>query len=794
MEEKIHILIIDDDEVDRMAIRRAVKKAGMNASVTGVESIEGAWAAVREADFDCVFLDYRLPGGDGLELLQELREAGYSMPVIVVTSQGDEKIAVNVMKSGGSDYISKHLINPEVISQIVRNSIRAYKSEQERLRTAAELRISQSRLAEAQRIANIGSWEVEPANAIRYWSEQVYLILGYPDSKSVKPNQDLFAHHIHPEDLPRAEEYLLRCIRNAEHFRFDMRIVRVSGEVRPVEIQGHAIRDAQGRTVKVVGTVQDIHERKQIEKELIEARDIAERSAKAREEFLANMSHEIRTPMNAIIGFTKLLYDSPLDAEQMESLKAIDAAGEALIAIINDILDLSKIEAGMLNFEKRPFQLAELLQSLRGIFRARAKEKSLVLESFLGPDVPPRILGDKVRLNQVLINLVGNALKFTQKGEVSISVKLLSLNGNEVHLLFEVEDTGIGIPQEKQQAIFESFTQASSETTRNYGGTGLGLTICKRIVELQGGHIGVKSTPGEGSCFYFDLTFPIAEEVLAPESRLATDPGSAIAEPHEIKVLLAEDNLMNQKLAGRILEKLGYTYEIAGNGRIALELVQNHRFDVVLMDIQMPEMDGYEASRKIRSLEDESRRSVPIIALTAHAMIEEMEKCKAAGMDEFISKPFQPDILRDKILKLVCRSAGPGEASEAVERETQADSSHQYIQLDALEELADGSAEFKLDLIEIFMEDVPAAVENMRYGLETKDAQAIYQAVHGVKPSLVMFSLKNQAAIVEQLETLTRMDEPPFPELESLIVQLESSLEGAFSELEEEKKALAGRV
>jgi PAS domain S-box-containing protein len=798
MEDKIHILIIDDDEVDRMAIRRAVKKGGMDAKVTGVDSIEGAWDAVKNAEFDCVFLDYRLPGGDGLELLQELRKAGYIMPVIVVTSQGDEKIAVKVMKSGGSDYISKNLINPEVIGQIVRNSIRTHKSEQERLRTSAELQISQRRLSEAQRIANIGSWEMETANGIRYWSEQVYLILGYPDSSSVEPNQDLFTHHIHPEDLPRAEDYLLRCIRNAEHFRFDMRIITVSGEVRPVEIQGRALRNKENRTVKVVGTMQDIHERKEIEKELIEARDIAERSAKAREEFLANMSHEIRTPMNAIIGFTKLLYDSQLDAEQMESLKAIDAAGEALMAIINDILDLSKIEAGMLNFEERPFHLGELLQSLRGIFRARVKEKSLSLESFLGPDVPLQIVGDKVRLNQVLINLVGNAIKFTPEGEINVSVKLRSLNGNKAHLLFEVEDSGIGIAPEKQQAIFESFTQASNETTRNYGGTGLGLTICKRIVELQGGHIGVRSTPGEGSCFYFDLEFAIADGTVIQE-RAPTDLQSGDStELQEIRrdnyhILLAEDNLMNQKLAGRVLEKLGYTFEIAGTGRRAFELVQQGQFDVVLMDIQMPEMDGYEATRKIRALSDETLRTIPIIALTAHALMEEMEKCIAAGMDEFISKPFQPEILRDKIrLVIGAKSVSNGESSSTPAPSES--SGHQFIDLKSVDELAGDSAEFKLELIDIFMEDVPDAVEKMRHGLENKDGEAIYQAVHGVKPSLTMFSLKGHGEIVEQLETLSRIPELPFLKVEALIRELETSLEGAFPELEKEKQGLAKKV
>ncbi|MEM6267950.1 MAG: response regulator [Bacteroidota bacterium] len=784
MEEELRLLIIDDDEVDRMAIRRSVRKAGILASMDDADSIQAAWEHVRANAYDCVFLDYRLPGGDGLEVLQEFRKEGYKMPVIVVTSQGDEKIAVEVMKSGGSDYISKRLVNPEGISQILRNAIRTHHAEVERQHTAAALRISEARLAEAQRIAKIGSWELDMVTGVRYWSEQVYLMVGYENPSQQAVNIDLFVNHIHPEDLPSSEDYVRRCLRDDEDFRFDMRIVTVTQEVRHVEIQGRSIRNAQDRAIKIVGTIQDINERKQIERELIEARDIAERSAKSREEFLANMSHEIRTPMNAIIGFTKLLYDSPLNAEQRDSLTAIDAAGEALIAIINDILDLSKIEAGMLRFEPRPFDLEELLQSLRGIFRARANEKNLFLEVFIGPDVPRRIVGDRVRLNQVLINLVGNAIKFTETGEVSISVKQISGSDARAHLLFEVADTGIGIAPEKRVSIFESFTQASNETTRKYGGTGLGLTICKRIVELQGGKIGVQSTLGEGSNFYFDLEFAVAEEAVSTPTEKAAPTAQRVV-PQHIRVLLAEDNLMNQKLAGRVLERLGYRYEIAANGREALAMLIAQPFDVVLMDIQMPEMDGYEATRRIRAHAETRVRRTPVIALTAHAMAEEVDRCLAAGMNAFISKPFHPDTLRDKIVEWV-GGGGPVEIAPKKEIKAAEAAGRSYVDLSALDALAAGSDAFKAELIAIFLEEAPAALQRMQSSLVGKDGEAIYQAMHGLKPSLVMFKIPGHADLVPEVERVARTESPDFGRLRELLGRLAPGLEGAIAELQAE--------
>lgn len=744
----LRVLVIDDDEIDRMVIARAMKRVGIDAEVVAADSIAAAQQAIQGPAFDCVFLDYRLPGGDGLELLQYFRNLGHTVPIIVVTSHGDEKIAVEVMKSGGSDYITKYMLNQDsAIAQIMRNAIRTHQAEEEGRATAAALAASEARLYEAQRIANIGSWEIDLVSKQRYWSDQMYRILGYQEPLKSLPDQQLFQKHIHPDHLAIVDGVFRRCVREGNPIKFDMEVVTMNGTPRHVEVQGKPIRNEEGKTLKVVGTLQDITHRKETERALIAARDEAERSAKAKEEFLANMSHEIRTPMNAIIGFSKLLYKTPLDAEQMEFLQAIDNSGKTLIAIINDILDLSKIEAGRLEFEMQPFQTTQLLSALMGIFSAKAAEKSLALNYELGPDVPQTVCGDPVRLNQILINLVGNALKFTEEGEVAVEVKVLGRQSHAVRLVFEVHDTGIGIPEDKLEAIFDSFTQASNETTRKYGGTGLGLTICKRLVELQGGKIGVRSVLGEGSTFFFELPFSLCTE----DSQLSVAPYEVTtAVPNgdlHLRVLLAEDNRINQVLATRILEQAGMSVVIANNGHEALQRLELESFDIVLMDIQMPEMDGYATVRAIRKHAEGRIRALPVIALTAHAMPEEIERCRDAGFTEFMSKPFHPDRLVALIKRCTAGLPKEGEDNPAAD-------------LRGIDEIAAGDLALREELVGIFIVEAPKALDKLQKAQEGGNGEAMYQAAHAIKPSFILLRVPGAKELVELMEQRGRGSGP----------------------------------
>jgi signal transduction histidine kinase/ActR/RegA family two-component response regulator len=383
-------------------------------------------------------------------------------------------------------------------------------------------------------------------------------------------------------------------------------------------------------------------------KKLEEEKERALQSVKIKEQFLANMSHEIRTPLNGIMGLTNLLLTSRLSEEQHAFLKHIKNSADNLLIIVNDILDFSKIESGKLTLESVSFSLSQLFESTIGLFKNKAEQKGLQLVASLSRDIPDLVVGDPVRVTQVLNNLTDNAIKFTESGKVSIRIHPHAQSERAITLLFTVQDTGIGIPENKMSAIFESFTQANNDTTRKYGGTGLGLAISKRLVEAQGGKLWVHSKENEGTTFQVLLSFPIASRQQTPDKGVAPEADSS----GNIRVLVAEDNEVNQLIISKVLKARKFDVTIASNGQIALEELQKKDYDIVLMDIQMPVMDGYEAISFIRSSQA-SYQHVPIIALTAHAIKEEIEKCLAAGANDHVAKPFQPDDLAGKIEKLV---------------------------------------------------------------------------------------------------------------------------------------------
>jgi len=425
------------------------------------------------------------------------------------------------------------------------------------------------------------------------------------------------------------------------------------GKIFPVAISISKLETEEG--ILTAATIRDVTYEKKIEKALIQAKESAEKATQvaedamqAKQTFLSNMSHEIRTPMTAIIGFSKVVLKTDLTDKQKEYITAIKTSSDALLVLINDILDLAKVDAGKMTFDVLPFNLKSSLSIMLHLFDIKFQEKRLKLVTEFDKAIPEFMLGDSVRLNQIMMNLIGNAIKFTAEGEIKLSVNLKSEDEDQVIIKFIVADTGIGIPENMLATIFENFEQATTSTARLFGGTGLGLSIVKKLVEKQGGTIEVESKIGIGSIFSFVLSFQKSKaETLLTTGLTAIELDKDII---KIKVLLVEDVPLNQLLMKIILDDFGFERDIADNGKIAIEKIQSTSFDIVLMDLQMPEMNGYEATKIIR---EKLKSNIPILALTADVTETVLQECKAAGMNDHIAKPIDEKKLYNKIIELV---------------------------------------------------------------------------------------------------------------------------------------------
>ena len=600
-------------------------------------------------------------------------------------------------------------------------------------------------------------------------------------------------------DQQKAREVYQEVFKKGSVADAPLTLRNVNGKLTDVLFNGSVYKDDKGNVLGVVIVARDVTDQKRIATELIEARIfaelateiaeeekrnaedatlIAENAVKAKQQFLSNMSHEIRTPMNAIIGFTKVVLKTDLTIKQKEYLSAIKMSGDALIVLINDILDLAKVDAGKMTFEQVPFKLSASISAMLHVFETKIQEKNLQLITEYDTNIPKVLLGDPIRLHQIILNLVSNAIKFTSKGKITVSVVLLDEDDESATVEFAIADTGIGIEESKINAIFDDFQQATSGTSRLYGGTGLGLAIVKQLVEPQGGSVTVKSKINEGSTFSFILNFPKTNV----DAELETEMIEQETEIRSIKVLVVEDMPLNQLLMKTLLDDFGFERDIAENGKIAVEKLEKKEYDVILMDLQMPVMNGFEATEYIRNT---MNLDIPIIALTADVTTVDLAKCKAVGMNDYIAKPVDERILYNKIVGLVKPTVLKNGNRNRIDKNEKLEKSMKTkcTNLDYLKIRTKSNPKLMMEMISIYLEQTPPILEAMKQSVLDKDWALLAAATHKIIPSFSIMGISPEMEImVKKVQEAANADKFT-DETEQMVVQLVAVCNQACEEL-----------
>jgi len=625
----------------------------------------------------------------------------------------------------------------------------------DRINVENKLRDSEEKYRDIFENSVEGIFKTTPKGRLISVNPALARILGYSSPADMMYHINDLSEQVYVD--PNQRNKLLKLLaKDGQVSGFEAKQRRGDGTVIWVSISSRAVKDTLGNLVHIQGSIEDITERKRTEDILRQAKEIAENANRAKSEFLATMSHEIRTPMNAIIGMAELILGTELTEVQQQYLKRLSKSSNHLMAILNDILDVSKIEAGKLELEAVPFNLDKLCRDTVNMLSYQVEQKNLRLSYHLACD-SIYFKGDFHRLRQILLNLIGNAVKFTQKGEISLRVSD-AVSGNaemnasadrKVALLFSIKDTGIGIPREKLQVIFETFAQLDASSTRQYGGTGLGLAICKKLVSLMEGEIWAESAPAEGSTFFFTIRLETADknEIEKLSGKLpspAVVNGFNAISAISLRILLAEDFLVNQEVIMPILKARGHRVTLVENGEEAIRAVENSPYDLILMDIQMPVMDGIEATRQIRALTDMEAANVPIIALTAHALKGDRQKYVQAGMDECLIKPIRPSKLIHMVERFSRKKHIPLKRNEGPP-EGRADFDYALT-------LMDGEKKILLIACNTMVTIVPQKMKELRAALDRMDHGTIERVAHSIKSAANSVAAGNLSEIAFQLE------------------------------------------
>jgi PAS domain S-box-containing protein len=782
----IKVQIIEDYQQDISILENAIKQSGLEIDITVSRTIEEAIEVTSKNNFDCIFLDYYFPKQNGSDFLRYYSSKNKSGNIIMVTSQEDVHMAVECMKLGASDFLTKNQITPASIGKSLRYVLKIKEAREDAERAEAALLESEFKLKNIIAKSPIILFNIDKTGKITLFRGKAAFNLSIKPEAVIDRNLSEFTN-----ELPiRREDFNKACTTNETNYKTAVNGHHFDVNYIPIRNEDKQINGMMGVAIDITSFIKN-------EEELMNTIEVKEGSAKIKEQFLANMSHEIRTPIHGIISLTQFVLNTSISEEQKKYLDLIRKSADTLLVIVNDILDLSKIDSGKLVFEETPFSIKDTLQTAVASFIPKTTEKNIELKTEVSKNLPDTLAGDPVRLTQIINNLLGNAVKFTDKGSVRIVVNTLEQNSTHIVLEFRISDTGIGIPAHKIDSIFESFTQAGDDITRKYGGTGLGLTITKQLIERQNGSIHVESIANEGTTFIFHIPYKICIE---NNQEIVKEKKNIIHLPSELKVLIAEDHDINRFIIEKMFKEWGLTPTFAITGVEAVKAAKEQIFDVILMDIEMPDMNGYRATEIIRAELPYPNNTVPIIAMTGHAMAGEKEKCIGIGMNDYLSKPFKPEDLKQRIADLTGKSVinnTPDEQAQSAmtaAKETApiaetSVGSRPLINLDFLKEISENNDQFFIEFIQMFLQNTPASISEIENAISNQNWEAIRQAAHKMKPSFNYVGLKELSGISAKIEDLAKRNED-MEMIKTNIEQIKKVCEIAYTELEHEIKTI----
>ena len=701
----------------KVALESAAKSLALGASE------EDVLQQLKTNHVDILLISKEISGGALEELIVKLKKRFRNL--VIIAEQKDYRSRDNLLRLGVSDVLIDALWQPEVLGHIFLSAARYVDLDRQRRESVFQFKKLENRLNTIMKNTPVILFMLDAEGKFTMGTGKLFDKFKV-DKQFVIGQKLKEVYHAYPSFIEAFSETQKGSIQ-----KFTITINEVIFEIVLTPVM-----DRNEELSEVFGIASDVTERVQSEFSLIKGKQMAEEAARVKQEFIANMSHEIRTPLNAIIGFVNLLYDSSLDEVQLDYVASAQMASENLMSLINSILDFSKIENGTLRHESEEFNLKHVINSIDKVLSLKVLEKKIDFEVEVKESVPLELVGDPNRLYQIVTNLLANSVKFTETGGVKLIVAADQQVLDQVNVEFTVIDTGIGIPEHMQSKVFESFTQVNSESNRKYGGTGLGLSIVKKIVEQLKGKISMESQPLKGTTFKVVLPFKVAEVPAARKKKLIAVKGD-LKLPEGIKILLAEDNLMNQKLVLQILKNFSVQTDLAETGLEAVKAHRSNKYDLILMDIQMPEIDGIEATAIIRNELEADRRDVPIIAMTAHAFQEELQKCLQVGMNDHVIKPINVDSFIQAINKAI---SGQGKNKQ------------DSYSLDYLKEMFGRDELVIRDILQTFILEAPELIGEMKVKYRDQEFEALGRIAHKAKSSFKMLGMTEVVLQLQEIE------------------------------------------